>query len=374
MADELTRRDAVGPEEVARWGRNVARAVIPPPGPAMSSLPGPGRPPTVTHPSAGRRKRTWWMIAATVVAVLALAGGLLVAFGPAWTSGLPGRPATVLAPPIGDSRTADPCGLLNMGSVQQRFGPATMVRDIGYPQSCLIIIGPSRLTATFGAAEDEAPAGVAERIGDVTIIRDEWHSGGLSGASCRRTVLLSDQSRVYVTAEAYSLLPKDLCAVADAGTQIAVSALSSPTLPRRDVTDPPNALTWVDTCSLLDQAALKRVPGLDTSRRRQGFAGWLCSWGDMPQVSVSVSRLRPLSGELVQIAGRSAQVTPGGFRVESGACVVQLVQRSYLEASGNPRDEVLQLAVFLGGYKPAESACLSATALAEAAAPKLPPA
>lgn len=74
-----------------------------------------------------------------MVAVLSLAEGLVVAFGPAWISGRPGRPVAVPAPPppIGDPRTADPCTLLNVGSVQ-RFGKATMVDDIGYPQSCPI--------------------------------------------------------------------------------------------------------------------------------------------------------------------------------------------------------------------------------------------
>jgi hypothetical protein len=98
--------------------------------------------------------------AAAVVAVLSLAGGLVVAFGPPWTSGRPGRPVAVPAPPppIGDPRTADPCALLNVGSVQ-RFGKATMVDDIGYPQSCVLGIGPtsaSTLTSVHQQPTDAA--------------------------------------------------------------------------------------------------------------------------------------------------------------------------------------------------------------------------
>lgn len=115
----------------------------------------------ITDLSTARRKRMWWLAATAVVAALALAVGLVVAFGSPWTSGLTGRPATAPASPIGDPRTADPCGLLNVESVQ-RFGQATMVRDLGYPQSCVIDIGTGGgdvvvLTAILGAATEPAP-------------------------------------------------------------------------------------------------------------------------------------------------------------------------------------------------------------------------
>ena len=255
-----------------------------------------------------------------------------------------------------------------------------MLRDIGYPQSCDIAIGTGgessvQLTATLGTAEDQAPAGVAERLGELTISREAAGDG-----SCVRTMVLGDRSRVYVTAEAYQGAATDLCAVADAGTQTAISALSSASLPRRGTSDPPNALTWVDTCSLLDQAALGQGPGLDASRRYRGFAEWVCIWGetpaflDEPWVVVSVVRWWPLPGQPVQIGGRSAQVTPGGSDNLPGTCVVELVQRSYPEASGDPRVELLQFSVSLGEQQSTDAACRSATALAEAAAPKLPPA
>lgn len=352
----------------------------------MSSPPWPELPPTVIDPSAARRKRMWWVVAAAVVAVLALAGGLVVAFGPPWTSVLPGLPAADPAPPpppIGDPRTADPCGLLNVASVQ-RFGQATMVRDIGFPQSCMIEIEPGgegfvSLRATFDTAWDQPPAGVAERFGELTISRQAAGAG-----SCERTVVLGDRSRVYVTAQAYRGATTDLCAVADAGTQTVVFALSTDSLPRRATSDSPNVLTALDTCSLLDQAALGQVPGLDASRRHPGFAGWLCLWGDNPAfldepwAVVAVVRALPRSGQPVQIGGRSAQVAPGGSD-EPGTCRVDLVQRSYTEASGDPRVtplrvEMLRFSVFLGAQQPTDAACRSATALAEAAARKLPPA
>lgn len=97
-------------------------------------------------------------------------------------------------------------------------------------------------------------------------------------------------------------------------------------------------------------------------------------------MSVAVVRSPPLSGQPVQIGGRAARVTPGGFDNVPGTCVVQLVQGSYpLEASGDPRVdplrvELLGFSVSLGAQQPSDAACRSATALAEAAAPKLPPA
>lgn len=326
-----------------------------------------------------------WVVAATAVAVLGLIGELVVACGSPGTSALSGPPVAAPPSPIGDPRTADPCGLLNVDSVQ-RFGQPTMIRDIGYPHECVIDIttgGESYvwLWAKFEAAREQAPAGVTERLGELTISRE------VAGASgCRRTVVLGDRSRVEVTAFGYRGTATDLCAVADAGTQTVVLALSSGSLPRRGTSDPPNALTGVDTCSLLDQAVLGQVPGLDASRRRAGFAGWLCVWGEAanpaflePWVRVAVERKLPLSGQLVQIGGRSAQVTPGGSTNTPGTCLVELVQRSYADAAGEPhinprRVEVLQVWTSLGTEQPTDAACRSATSLAEAAAPKLPPA
>ena len=324
-------------------------------------------------PSARQRERIWLLVATAVVAVLMLASGLP---SPAWRRVLP--PATP-APLIGNPRTADPCGLLSMGSVQQ-FGQPTMFRDLGYPQSCVIDIrtggdGFVRLAATLGDTEDHPPAGSTERFRQLTIIRQVGGAG-----SCRRTVVLGDRSRVYVTAWAFRGAAAELCTVADAGTQTAVSALSGGSLPRRDLNDPPHALTRVDTCSLLDQAALKQVPGLDSSRRDPGFAGWLCTWGGNPafrgepQVLIAVERAGLLSGRPVQIGGRSAQVNPGGSDNAPGTCVVELVQRSYRGTSGYPRVELLRVSVSLGVSQPTDAACRSAIALAEAAAPKLPPA
>lgn len=227
-------------------------------------------------------------MAAAVLVVLVVAGGLLVALGSPWTPGQSGRSAAPPAQsPIGDPRTADPCSLLNVGPVQ-RFGQAAMVRDIGYPQSCAIEIktggaGLVWLQATFDVARDQPPLGVTERVGELTISRE-----AAGDTNCLRTIVLGDRNRVYVQALAYHGATTDLCAVADAGTQAAVSALSA-ILPRRGTSNVLNALTGLDTCSLLDEPALRQVPGLDTTRRDPGFAGWLCVWEDNPSSSPRTS-------------------------------------------------------------------------------------
>jgi eukaryotic-like serine/threonine-protein kinase len=353
-----------------------------PPVSANPQPPGPESPAAVIDPAAidpPTRQRMWWVVVTAVAAVLALAGGLLVALGLPSTSDPTGRPAAAPAfpPPIGDPRTADPCSLLNVGSVQ-RFGRATMIADAGYPQTCLIEIstgadGLMWLWATLGVAEDRAPAGVDERIGQLTISRELAADG-----MCRRTVVLADRSRVYVTARAVRGADTDLCTVADAGTQTAVLTLSSGSLPRRDIAGPPNALTRLDdVCTLLDQAVLGQVPGLDITRRTPGFAGWRCTWGDNPAflddpwVVVAVDRWQPLAGQPVQIGGRSAKVFPGDSN-DPGTCEVDLIQRSYTGTSGNTRVELLEITVYLGAQQPTDAACRSARALAEAAAPKLP--
>jgi hypothetical protein len=342
---------------------------------------GPGWPPATTDASQGHRNRVRWVIVAAVVAVLAIVGGLLVALRPPWTVGLPGLPEAAPLPPpspIGDPRTADPCSLLTVASVQ-RFGSPRVYRDFGYPQSCLIRIGTGgdgyvNLWAEFGSPSNRAPIGAAEQHGELRIVR-----GSASAGHCRRTVVLGDGSRVNVTAAAGGGAVTDLCGVADVGTQTALATLSTGSLPRRDIGIPQQELTGLDTCSLLDQAALRQIPGLDASRRERGFAGWLCGWGDNPSfiftpwARVAVAQRLPLSGQPIQIGGRSAQVLPGNAD-DPGSCEVDLVQRSYIGSSGDPRVELLEISVVLDVQQPTDTACHSAKALAEVAASKLPPA
>jgi serine/threonine protein kinase len=358
------------PADLPTYGA-PASLVAPPHEPGEPPPPGSGSPPDATGSPAPGSKRMWWLVAGAVLAVLALAGGLLIAFWP-WVSGS----STAAPPPIGDPRTADPCSLLNTGSAQ-RFGQATMYPDFGYPQSCRIDIKTDGqayvvLRATLDVGWPEPPDGTAERLGKLTIYR-----AVASGGMCDRTVVVDDQSRVYVRALAGGGATTDLCAVADVGTQSAVFALSGGSLPRREIIGPRNALIWLDTCTLLDQPTLAQVPGLDPTRRFAGVAGWLCIWGSNPAftgeptVKVAVDRTGPLSGQPVQIGGRSAQVFPGGDK-DPGTCMVDLVQRSYTGTSGNSRVEVLEFTVFLGTQQPADAACRSATALVAAAAPKLP--
>jgi hypothetical protein len=203
------------------------------------------------------------------------------------------------------------------------------------------------------------------------------HRETANAARCKRTIVLDDRSQVEVAAIPIDGATADLCAVADAGTQTAALALSGGSLPRREITGPPNALTGLDTCSLLDQAALGQVPGLDATRRIAGFARWLCFWGSNPAftgeptVKVAVDRRGPLPGQPVQIGGRSAQVSPGDAD-HPGSCEVDLVQRSYPGSSGNSRVETLEFTVFLGDHQPSDAACRFAKGFAAAAAPKLP--
>jgi serine/threonine protein kinase len=370
-----------GPAAPASYG-GPPPWMAPPSGPVIPEQHGSGWLPPDSDPGAAprQRNRMWWVIVAAVVAVLAIAGGLLVALRPPWMAALPGLSPASLPPPgpIGDPRTADPCSLLTVGSVA-RFGSATPVPDIGYPQSCAILVEAGAedvvLRVTLAVAPDRALTGVVERIGDMRIYRYAASKG-----TCDRTVVFKDLFQVLVDAWAYRGAATDLCAVADVGTQTTVAALSSASLPRRDLDAPPGGLIGLDTCSLLDQTALAQVPGLDATRRRQGFAGWLCLWGQnpafvvtVPTVKVAVNRTAPLSGQPVLIGGRSAQVLPSG-KDDPGRCEVDLVQRSYTGSSGRPRVELLEITVSLGAQQSTDVACRSARTLAEAAAPKLPPA
>jgi eukaryotic-like serine/threonine-protein kinase len=245
----------------------------------------------------GRRRKRLVIAVAVVVVVAALAAGgwlvarpyLLAARGGA-APGAPGAPGGWVNP-IGDVRTADPCAVTDYAAMQQ-FGATRLYPDLDLPTSCAVLIRPNATEAAFVDAELSEPllsdhdlaSMPSQRVGQMTI-----YQGKGSPRFCARAVLLPDRFRVVLRASVGSMRSGtnsgtdsggtgggdtsslDLCAVADAGVQVALRALNTPSLPRRALAGPPNSLLWLDA---LRQRPPHRVdPGRAVRRGHQGRRG-----------------------------------------------------------------------------------------------------
>ncbi|MBD0738314.1 hypothetical protein BGM09_05040 [Streptomyces sp. CBMA29] len=352
--------------------------------------------PTGRHPRDGvRGPRGRWITAATVAAVVGLTAGLL-ALRP-WDGGAsghrtadakgarsgPARPASASASgsapasALGDARTADPCSLLATASLT-RFGRAELATAYGNFDRCDVLVeGPGAdssadVAATFIGTDVETGTQVRTReAGNVTIAAEP-----LDGDECDRTLRLGDGSHVQIMARQTGASAPDLCAMADAATDHAVSVLAaSGTVARRPSAAAPGSLAAADACALLTATALGRVQGVDAARRDAGFGNWGCHWGGSSGdtgVDLVFDRNSPpldaSDGKRVQLGSRE------GFLAEeyedTGTCTARIVNRTYKDLQGDTTQELVELTV--AGPGPVTALCDTARQLGEVAAARLP--
>lgn len=345
------------------WSPSRARTV---PVQAPTAVPAPDRPTapvgllpprepaTVPPPPPRRRPVTGIVAGAVVAAVVVLVAGVALLRDATPSGGVADR---VVPAVIGDPATVAPCGLVDPA--------ARVVPDLGSPAACTVEVrapgGDLVVVTTLEPVATAVAAAPEERVGALLVRRPAPQPG-----VCTRTVVTTEGVQVAVDA----LLPPgsdaDACAGADAATGATVAALQRGTpLPRRAVTDPPNALTTVDTCAVLAPADLRAVPGLDADRVAPGVGGWSCRWGAGGSVvDVGVERRRALA-PTGGIGGRPAAVTP-----RQGSCDVAVAQRSFAVPGGGERVELLEVSV--RGSRPVDALCADAERLAAATVPRLP--
>jgi len=332
----------------------------------------PGPTPTASTPARRSTGRRLPLIATALVAVLALIAAVLLT-----ERALLGHWPTASKSLIGDPRTADPCSLLSVESVQS-LGQTSLIPDFISPQMCglEIIVAPGyvHLTAEIAAPYALTPPGQPEQIRDLNVFRQPADHN-----ACHRTIVLPDQLWVYISTYEYKGATVDLCRFADIATTTSVNALTQNAVARRARPDPPNALTTVDLCSVIDQAALEPVSGLNTSRLTPGLNGWRCDWGRNPTypfaplVIAEVSRPWNFPAGNAEIAGRAAVVQPNtDTRVPPQSCTIYLTHRKLTANDGSARVEALRLTVYAGIQPNPDLACAQARAVLTNVAPKLP--
>ena len=284
---------------------------------------------------------------------------------------LPGADLPRLGPiVIGDPRIADPCSLVDTAALAN-FGDAQIDIAWGPFSTCWVNLpGDLRVELSFFDALNpgDVLSGHLEQLGQVTIARRTQDD-----TSCSRGLVLTDRSRVWITAEQYRRTSSvDLCAVAESATRAAVHKLATTGIGTRVPIDLTSPLARVDACSLLQPADLAVLPNLDALTPDPDFGGWRCEWGDFRTEGASgvlITYYRRASfsafdGTPVRVGDRDAYLT-----MLNGRCVVFIPQRQFSSVTGQLRQETVQLEV--GG--PLSGLCTHATTLAEAVVPRLPP-
>ncbi|WP_405776962.1 serine/threonine-protein kinase [Streptomyces sp. NBC_00859] len=280
-----------------------------------------------------------------------------------------GRPGTV-----GDAATADPCGLPDAASLS-RFGATHLDAAYGEFNRCDVVAeaGNGDELADLELELDNTPAQFegdvpTRRVGNVTV-----GSYARDGDECERHIATADHEQIVIVGKRRAAGAPDPCALADAGTDVAVGVLDRGKVPRRAAPVAAASLARLDACSLLDSSALRKVGGVGTREPERGFGNWHCAWsssGDESGVDLLFNRDNELSddGRPARVAGTTSYVSPGGSGAHS--CVVRTPHRTYPTAAGDDITEFTELTVY--APQPAGRLCgtaekLSATVVHELA-------
>lgn len=279
------------------------------------------------------------------------------------------------AQPITDPHTVDPCALTDPAALS-RFGDAVRESADGNFNRCDIRVqsGASDVDVKVqldAAGADQAPQGQVRTIGSFRVVRE-----ASDNQECDRDVLLPGEYMVNIAAAQDGRGPADLCGIADAATNGAVTVLSLGPLPARNPPPSPKSLINANACALPTADALAHFPGVDALHPTVGFGDWECRWfstTSQANLLVVFDRNQPMTaadGRPIRLRGHDAFVESDGGG-DNNACKVAMVHRRYVE-DGEPTDELLVVEVT--GPQSSAQRCRLATDLATAATGKLPPA
>ncbi|WP_254878765.1 serine/threonine-protein kinase [Streptomyces sp. NA04227] len=311
---------------------------------SVVDLPTEVQPPAPWHRTAlpGRRG----LLTAGAVAVVALAVGATVL----WASGSGDGDETDAAAPspspstsartepafLGDPRTADPCALLD-ARVFPSYEDAQLDRYQGNFNRCDVLLREGRTDVVDVRVElDSDPLPEAEKRstrGRVVVVEAPGEP-----KECLRTLAVSGAQggslRITAVARKPDKVKKDLCDSADAAVDYAVNQLNDGDIDRRSPAFASDSLAHEDACSLLDVAALGKLPGVDARNPEAGFGDWSCQWTSTTndvEVDLQFDQgglARGPKEERTRIGGREAVVLPDSEG--DGSCRVELVHREYL--------------------------------------------
>lgn len=322
-----------------------------------------------TLPATQSRARPFWrrpvyqLVAAGVVVVAVSAAVFLPESS---SSQDPPSNAASNTDLIGDERTADPCSLLDRQALS-RFGPATMHATSGNFNRCDVLVD----LATKEPVDVEIQL-VTLKTHPVDGKPFEEVEESTDPESCDRSIRVDEKYAIRVTANAPNP-PMDLCTIAGVAVDTVQDTLRRGQLPRRGTPFPAKSLAYVDTCQLLDNTALAALPAVDTKSAAPGFGGWSCKWfSPVNRTSINLrydqhAAGEPLEGEGTMLGDHYAWVKLDTD--SSTSCTVSVLH----QPPNRPKRTTVDVMVLtVKGPQPGEQYCASATALATAAAAKLP--
>ena len=308
--------------------------------------------------------------------VLVTAGALAVVIGVGawWVLGSADQP--VAAPPtgspLGDPRTADPCGLFGDVVGLQRFGnSANLVQDEDNFDQCNVIIKRdngtqadvmAQFAVTVPGSDDKLPR---EDHGRFQIVRVPSESG-----SCSRRLLLPDRYEILIQADRHNYLTADVCAMADVATGLAAAVMSRGEIPRRPPLNPRSYIA-ADACASATSPLFPVTPGIDGRDPQVGFGRWSCLWtqaGSSSHFHIRFGRNpdTPFEGQAIQVAGRVAVVLVADD-TQPDLCEVIVDGTKYTDDYGDGFVE--QMYVKVEGKWPRDQRCEMAKVLANASFP-----
>lgn len=368
-------RHLLAHDPAARPTADQARAVL------AGLVGGPGGDEPRGHGGGPPVRRSGRLRPALVTALgLALVAALVVTF--VVVGGRPAEPPGATAPaaaPTGslmpaDRSVAEPCSLVDPAAFTT-FGSAVVDADVGGYGECQLSLSPPSGGVVLVLVAFGPPLTVGSPLTDPVEIRGgRAVSGQLRTAfSCQRTILLPDRTQVVVSAIARGGADVDGCQVADVGTDVALERLHAVGITERTA-PAPDSLARVDACSLLDASDVAAA-GIAGATAVAGHANLGCWWkGSTRTIQVDMARARPLSsvdGEQLVVSGRPVWVLAGGYNLNPAVCITQIPHRTFTSTDGTERVEVATV-VFTGDGSPDEL-CRTATDLAAATIPRLPP-
>ncbi|MQY17072.1 serine/threonine-protein kinase [Nocardia macrotermitis] len=317
-----------------------------------------------------RRTQRYRIARRTALAVL---GGAVVAMLAAADRPTTAQTAAAVAPGlrIGDTHTADPCGLEDAANLS-RFGSARIDPDQGNFDRCDIMIGPeddpTDVKLVFGDPTADDPTGPIERHGELRIMGPPGNSD-----DCDRTILLPDRYQISIDT-VHTGGGAQLCEISQAAATDVVNRLSHSGIPRRKAPIAEDSLINQDTCGLPDAEALARFPGIDANRPIPGFGNWQCRWlsttgsGTLLVIFDRNTPLTAADGTPTRESGHTVYTESDGFG--AGTCAAKIVHRDYTTQFSTTAEE-LALVVILGPLPP-DLRCRKATEIAGSVAQHLP--
>lgn len=305
--------------------------------------------------------------AALIVVLLVVVAGLLLK-----SSGTePDSAATF----VGDPKTADPCGLVDLNKLKA-FGDDVRMDDVGQFNECAAHVSlrehgsvemDVRVWLVTGPDHDSFEKKYLPPYQNHHVQREE-----LNGDQCRRIVFLPAPHRVVISAW-QNQQREVLCQAAEAMSEGVVDAYRRGQLLRRDP-PAPESLASGKACDLLTTAELAEPLASQEVVTEPGFADWECYWitpeaDPAVQITfVDAGPVEPDDGRPRWFAGREGLLKAEG--VGSNKCLAAIIFRKYLD-DGNERTERVEI-VWRSDEQTSDARCAGAARLAEIIAKKLP--